>query len=110
MNPSSGIRKQSYKRVLLVTDGMSNLYKQMTLWRALQLKFMGIEVYVLAVGNHIHGVREIASIATSPKSHLFRVKDFKSFVKVVKLIPSWKSLRDRYRKTQFKIPQNIFDV
>ena len=102
LNPASGIRRRSYKRVMIVTDGRSNLFKELTLWRSLQLKFMGVEIYVMAVGKHVHGIQELASIATTASAHMYRVKDFTSFVKVVKLIPSWQAMRDRYRKSELE--------
>ncbi|XP_032227508.1 uncharacterized protein LOC116610940 [Nematostella vectensis] len=86
-NPESNVRNDSRRRVLLVTDGLSNVRKQLTLLRAFELKASGIEVFVVAVGRYRYGMEEIVGMASSTQAHLFRVSSMNGLVKVIKLIP-----------------------
>ncbi|KXJ26358.1 integrin alpha-X [Exaiptasia diaphana] len=87
MNSSSGARRGSYKRVLIVTDGRSNIKNELTLYRAAKLKNYHIEIFVLAVGKYIQGIDELAELATSKQWHLFRVETMEGLIEVVKMIP-----------------------
>lgn len=78
---------ESFKRIFLLTDGQSNVKKRETLYKAFQLKMMGVEIFVMAVGNYIRGINELVSIASSSDTHLFRVESMADFDKVVKMIP-----------------------
>ncbi|EDO50016.1 predicted protein [Nematostella vectensis] len=88
-NKTSGVRMRSHKRVLIVTDGRSNVDKELTLYQAFQLKLMGVEVFVVAVGKYIKGIEEILGMASSFEKHLFRVESLAGFARVVRMIPPW---------------------
>ena len=77
----------SFKRIFLLTDGQSNVKQWATLYKALLIKMMGIEIFVMAVGNEITGINELVSIASSSEAHLFRVSNMTDFEKVVTIIP-----------------------
>ena len=47
---ATGWRRRALKRVLVLTDGQSNINTHLMLYRALQLKLLGVEVFVVAVG------------------------------------------------------------
>lgn len=93
LNRSSGVRGGSLKRVLVVTDGKSNLNKETTLFEAMELKLLSIEVFVVAVGKYVDGIEELIGIATTRERHLFRVDSFGGFIEVVELIPPWPGIR-----------------
>jgi Mg-chelatase subunit ChlD len=93
LNITSGVREQSLKRVLVVTDGRSNVGKETTLYEALELKVLGIEVFVVAVGKYVEGIEELIGIATTRERHLFRVDSLGGFIKVVRIIPPWPAIR-----------------
>ena len=72
---------------MLVTDGQSNIQKQMTVPNARILKNSGVKIYVIAVGNSINGINEMVKVASpQPEDHIFRVKTMSGFLEVVKLI------------------------
>ena len=72
--------------VLLVTDGQSNS-RDRTIRAAQALKGSGVDIYVVAVGNHISGIDEMVKVASSPPDfHLFRVNNVSDFWQVVKLV------------------------
>lgn len=85
----SGMRRLSYKRILIVTDGQSNVKKQLTLYKAFKLKNMGIEIFVIAIGSYLRGIAEIVGLASSTDAHLYRVKNMKDLLEIVQLIPPW---------------------
>lgn len=93
MNESSGMRPLAFKRILIVTDGQSNMEKEKTLYAALKLKMMAIEIFVVAVGDYIKGIHELVGLASSSDAHLYRVKNMEDFAQMVKLIPTWNMLR-----------------
>ena len=73
--------------VFLVTDGHSNRNKHLTVPNANALKTSGVDIYVVAVGNYIHGINEMVKVASyPPKKFLFRVKDMQGFWNIIKLI------------------------
>ena len=87
---SSGFNPEGYKNVLLVTDGLSNMGKDMTLFKAFGLKNEGVEIFVVAVGGFSFGIQEIIGLASSTDRHLYRVLDFDGLIEVTSLIPGWK--------------------
>ena len=84
----SGFDPAGPKNVLLVTDGLSNMGKELTLFKAFNLKDDGVEIFVVAVGGFSFGMQEILGLASSTDRHLYRVLDMESFVQVANLIPS----------------------
>ncbi|XP_068748371.1 matrilin-3-like [Montipora capricornis] len=90
-NARSGFDPNGYKNVLLVTDGLSNMGKDMTLFKAFNLKNDGVEIFVVAVGGFTFGLQEIIGLASSTDRHLFRVRDFDGLIEVTSFIPSWLS-------------------
>ncbi|KXJ19100.1 collagen alpha-1(XXII) chain [Exaiptasia diaphana] len=101
----SGMRRLSYKRILIVTDGQSNVKKQLTLYKAFKLKNMGIEIFVIAVGGYLRGIAEIVGLASSTDAHLYRVKNMKDLLEIVQLIPPW----DLIRQQQKTWLENMFE-
>lgn len=83
-----GARQGSLRRILVVTDGQSNINRDQTVTRAFQLKLLGIEVFVIAVGQYLEGIQEMVQMASSTNAHMFRVLNMKNLVEVVKLIPN----------------------
>lgn len=79
--------------VLLITDGRSNIDRHLTIPNAEELKKMGVDIYVVAVGSNIDIV-EIVNIAgpgsinpNRPREkYLFRVQNLNGFLKVTKLV------------------------
>ena len=82
-----GVRQGSFRRILIVTDGQSNIRRTETTPRALELKFLGIEVFVIAVGEFLPGIKELAEMASSTDAHMYRVQSMSGFMEIVKLIP-----------------------
>ncbi|EDO28778.1 predicted protein [Nematostella vectensis] len=74
-------------RVLVVTDGRSNIEKHRTERKAFKLKANGIEVFVIAIGDYLEGMDELARMANTKYAHMYRVEDVKGLARVVKLIP-----------------------
>ena len=89
-NKNSNLRPLAKKRVLLLTDGRSNMNIHLTLYRAFQLKILGVEMFVIGVGNYMSGIQELVGIASSTNRHLFRVRDAMSLLDIARLIPPWK--------------------
>ena len=87
-NKKSGAREYASKRIFILSDGQSNIKKQKTLYLAYLLKSMGVEVFVMAVGERIEGINELAMVATSTDKHLYRVGQMEEFIKVVNEIPN----------------------
>jgi len=85
-NPRSGTRVGSFRRVLVVTDGQSNVKREKTLWNAMELKLNGAEIFVVGVGGYLEGIDELAQMASSLDAHLYRAGDMQGFVEIVKLI------------------------
>ena len=88
-----GGRVSSRKRVLLFTDGQSTIQKQLTIPKANNLKNMGVEIYVVAVGSYNWaGIGEMVKVAGSsdpymrPGDYLFRVHSYKGLWEVTKLV------------------------
>ena len=85
-------RVSSRKRVLLFTDGQSTIQKQLTIPKANNLKNMGVEIYVVAVGSYNTGIGEMVKVAGSsnphmrPGDYLFRVHNYKGLSEVTKLV------------------------
>ena len=73
--------------VFLVTDGQSNVQKQLTIPKADALKKSGVQIFVVAVGTYINGIHEMVKVASyPPEEFLFRVKDLSGFWKIIKMI------------------------
>lgn len=85
-DPGSGTRVGSYRRVLVVTDGQSNIKRHKTLWNAMDLKLNGAEIFVVGIGEYLDGINELAHLASSLDAHLYRAGDMQGLVEVVKLI------------------------
>ena len=87
-----GGRVSSQKKVLLITDGQSNIQKQLTIPKAKNLKNMGVEIFVVALGSYISGIGEMVKVAGCsnpfklPEDFLFRVHKYKGLWDVTKLI------------------------
>ncbi|XP_031563743.1 collagen alpha-4(VI) chain-like isoform X2 [Actinia tenebrosa] len=87
-DPESNKTKGALNKVLLITDGLSNVQKELTLYRAFELKMMGVQIYVVAVGRFVYGIPESIGLATTSLRHLFRVRNMKAFLNVARMIPS----------------------
>ena len=90
LNRNSGLRNISYKRVLILTDGRSNVEEDKTLYNAFSLKEIGAEIFVIAVGKYLKGILEIVGMASSTNDHLYRVENMGALLEIVTLIPQWK--------------------
>ena len=76
-----------FRKVLLVTDGQSNVNNRLTIPNANALKNSGVMVYVVAVGNSISGIDEMVKVASHPpEKFLFRVENYEGLWNIVKLI------------------------
>lgn len=88
-NRDSGVRDGSRKRVLLVTDGpcernLNDTTKlQNLIWVAMQIKTMGPEVFVVAVGRRIPRIEELLLIPSSTDVHFYRVANMAAFKRLV---------------------------
>ena len=69
-------RRFSQLKVLLMTDGQSNIKKHLTVPNAQELKAIGVEIFVVAVGDkNMPGIPEMARVASRPpETHVFRVE------------------------------------
>ena len=87
-----GGRVSSEKKVFVITDGQSNIQKQLTIPKANNLKNMGVEISVVAVGSYISGIAEMVKVAGSsnpfklPEDFLFRVENYQGLWHVTELI------------------------
>ena len=73
--------------VFLVTDGRSNMGRHLTIPRAQALKKSGVKIFVVAVGEHVRGIKEMVRVASyPPKDYLFRVKKLDGFLQIIKLM------------------------
>ena len=73
--------------VFLLTDGRSNVRRDLTVPNANALKAIGVEIYVVAVGSSIYGIDEMVKIASyPPQDYLFRVKNLKGFWEIIQLV------------------------
>ena len=72
-----------------MTDGLSNVKTDLTPFEAFQLKAVGIEIFVVAVGGFEYGIQEIIMMASSTDKHVHRVNNFQGFLDVVQLIPPY---------------------
>ena len=86
-----GRRSSASRKVLLLTDGQSNIDKAQTIPNAQKLKNIGVQVSVIAVGHHIplEGIQEMAKVASYPAGHnVYRVTTNSDLVYVFNLISS----------------------
>lgn len=96
-NKKSKLRTRAKKRVLLLTDGSSNMNVHLTLYRAFQLKILGVEMFVIGVGNYMPGIQELVGIASSTNRHLYRVRNTLSLLDIARLIPPWRYIHQVQR-------------
>lgn len=82
-----GSRKGSFRRILVVTDGQSNIKRAETVPSAVQLKLQGVDVFVIAVGEYLDGIQEMVQMASSTGAHMYRVMNMRGLAEIVKLIP-----------------------
>ena len=63
-----------------MTDGQSNVNQHLTVPNAEKLKNIGVEIFVVAVGNSaMPGIPEMAKVASlPPEKHVFRVESYVS--------------------------------
>lgn len=87
VDPNSGGHPfPTRKMVFLLTDGKSNVQTSLTEPNASALKSIGVEIFVVAVGNYIAGIEEMVRVASyPPKNYLFRVKSLQGFWEIIKL-------------------------
>ena len=72
--------------MFLVTDGHSNVQRQLTIPKAKALKDSGVEIFVVGVGTYINGIDEMVKVASyPPERFLFRVETHQQFWEVIKL-------------------------
>lgn len=83
-----GARQGSFRRILVVSDGQSNINRDETVPSAFQLKLLGIEVFVIAVGEYLEGIQELVQMASSSDAHMYRVMNMRGLVQIIKLIPA----------------------
>ena len=59
-----------------MTDGQSTIKEHLTVPNAQKLKNIGVEIFVVAVGNeNMPGIPEMAQVASyPPENHVFRVE------------------------------------
>ena len=86
-NLSSGVRLASFKRILIVTDGQSNINRSLTIENAFRVKQLGVQIFVVAVGEYLDGLQELVAMASTTYAHMYRVSDLQGFAELVKLIP-----------------------
>lgn len=86
---TSNIRYGSVRRIFLITDGLSNVQRHLTLFQAFRLKTSGVQIYVMAIGRYRHGFEEILGLASSTHAHLYRVGHMRGFLRLMKYIPTW---------------------
>ncbi|KAK3752326.1 hypothetical protein QZH41_010346 [Actinostola sp. cb2023] len=87
LDAKSNITKGAQNKVLLITDGLSNVKQELTLYRGFQLKMMGAQIYVIATGRFMYGAPETVGLATTPFRHFFRLYNMKAFLKATRMIP-----------------------
>ena len=102
LNRGSGARPGYRKRVLIVTDGQSNVQKQKTLFEAFKVKLTGTQIFVVAIGRYLKGISEIVGLASSTDAHLYRVADVNGFLRVVRLIPPWHMINNYIQRSWLK--------
>jgi len=89
LNRDSGVRDGSRKRVLLVTDGpcernLNDTIKvQKLIWTTMQIKTLGPEMFVVAVGRRIPRIEELLLIPSSTDAHFYRVANMAAFKRLV---------------------------
>lgn len=93
------------KRVLLVTDGRSNIRSHLTIPNANALKASGVTIYVVAVGDYISGIDEMVKVASNPSTDLLRVKDYDEFWDLIQFTVKVVS-PGKYNVVDYKPPCN----
>ena len=54
---------------------------------AFRLKHLGVQIFVVAVGEYLDGLQELVGMASTTFAHMYRVADMEGFARLVKLIP-----------------------
>jgi hypothetical protein len=86
-----------------MTDGQSNIDKSLTIPNAKKLKGMGVDIFVVAVGDHIYGIDEMAKVASyPPEKYVYRVKTNSALVYVFEL--AWEKVRSGYKAKPYAPP------
>ncbi|CAB4008107.1 Retrovirus-related Pol poly from transposon, partial [Paramuricea clavata] len=99
----SGGRRFSKLKVLLMTDGQSNIDKSLTIPNAKKLKDMGAEIFVVAVGDHMYGIDEMAKVASyPPEKYIYRVKTNSGLLYVFEL--ALEKVRSGYKAKPYASP------
>ena len=100
-----GSQRFSKLKVLLMTDGQSNVNVHQTIPNAKKLKNMGVQISVVAVGNlGTHAIKEMANIASSPaQKHVFRIKKNSDLVYIFELALE-KLKSGKYKAKPYKSP------
>ena len=82
-----GSRRFSKLKILLITDGKSNVNESQTIPSAKELKNMGVQIAVVAVGSQDRdAIKEMAHLASSPAlNNVFRVHSVGEIVYVFKM-------------------------
>ncbi|EDO50014.1 predicted protein [Nematostella vectensis] len=94
---NSGATPGAIGRVLIITDGLSNVQRNLTLFNAYKLKMAGPEIYVVAVGQYLYGLHELVGLASSTENHLFRAQSMRGLEGAVRLIPKPSMYRKYYK-------------
>ncbi|XP_048579052.1 collagen alpha-1(VII) chain [Nematostella vectensis] len=85
MNMFRGTRSSRWNvinKILLITDGLSTVDQQLTIYRGFQLKRMGVQLFVIAMGTKVYGMPEVLGLVSSVHRHLFRVRDLSQLLLV----------------------------
>ncbi|XP_022777543.1 uncharacterized protein LOC111318960, partial [Stylophora pistillata] len=85
-DPSSGYRLGSLKSVLLITDGQSNIQRDLTIFIVKELKNRGVAIFVVAAGFYINGIDEMVKLSTNQNTYLLRVETVRQFYEVTRVI------------------------
>ena len=102
LNRDSGVRAGSRKRLLLVTNGPSerkpndSAKLQKIMWEAIQIRQMGPEVFLVAVGHRISRIDELVVIPSSTDAHFYRVSSMTALKQIVDGIPVHIFYQDDY--------------
>lgn len=69
---------------MLVTDGQSNVQPHLTIPKANELKRMGVDIYVIAVGRYFDGMEEIKNIfSRTLGTYFYRASDMWEMINLV---------------------------
>ena len=81
---SKGCQFNATKMVFFVVDGQTDLVTHLT--EVQELKYSGVQIFVVAVGSYIKGVDALVNVASSPpEQFLFRVESLEGFLHATEL-------------------------